>query len=125
MGDSVKYKVQQPKTSVCCDKTVVTSRSVWELRHGAPGMPGCSVSRVGSPFHRCAHLVKLKIHLELMDAVFWMHRFTSVEKVSLRKEKSKEVIIKFMYHINYKVIFMLVKHFERDVLRRNAKHEFK
>lgn len=31
LDDSVQYKVQQPKTSVCCDKTVVTPGSVWGL----------------------------------------------------------------------------------------------
>lgn len=41
-----------------------------------------------------------------------------MEKVSLKKEKSKGLSSKFIYHINYKVIFMLVKHFERDVLRK-------
>ena len=75
LGDSVQYKVQQPKTSVCCDKTVVTPGSVWGLH--ARGLLECQDApflELGAHFTSVPTWWNSKIHLGLMDAVFWMHR---------------------------------------------------
>lgn len=75
LGNSVHYKVQQPKTSVCCDKTVVTPGSVWGLH--ARGLLECQdvpFLESGAHFTGVPTWWNSKIHLGLMDAVFWMHR---------------------------------------------------